>query len=114
MPDHLNQRIARLRDLLRQGLHEENLDRAVRECSSLAQDSRQVLVFFTLKNVFKELSQALEAGAIEVTRHQELLKDIAEKVLSFLENAASDAPIPLKEFEELVRTHVVNRNLFDS
>jgi hypothetical protein len=114
MPDHLNQRIAQLRELVRQGLHEENLDRAVRECGSLAQDSRQVLVFFTLKNVFKELSQALEAGAIAVTRHQELVEGISGKILSLLEKVASDAPMPLEEIEELVRTHVVNRNLFNS
>ena len=114
MPDHLNQRIAQLRDLVRQGLHEENLDRAVRECGSLAQDSRHVLLFFTLKNVFKELSQALEAGAIEVTRHRELLQGISEKALSLLEKVASDAPIALHEIEELVRTHVVNRDLFNS
>jgi len=114
MPDHLNQRIAQLHELVRQGLHEENLDRAVRECGALAQDSRHVLVFFTLKNVFKELSQALEAGAIEVTRHQELLQGISEKVLSLLEKVASDAPIPPEEIEELVRTHVVNRNVFNS
>jgi hypothetical protein len=114
MPDHLNQRIALLRELVRQGLHEENLDQAVRECGALAQDSRQVLVFFTLKNVFKELSQTLDAGAIEVTQHQELLQGVSKKVLSLLEKVASDAPIPLEEIEELVRTHVVNRNLFNS
>jgi hypothetical protein len=114
MPDHLSQRIARLRELVRQGLHEENLDRAVCECGSLAQDSQQVLIYFTLKNVFKELSQALDSGAIEVTRHQELLRGISEKVLSLLEKVASDAPIPLEEIEDLVRTHVVNRNLFNS
>ena len=59
MPDHLNQRIAQLRELVQQGLHEENLDRAVRECGALAQDSRHVLVFFTLKNIFKEFSDTL-------------------------------------------------------
>jgi len=64
MPDHLSQRIAQLRELVQQGLHEENLDRAVREYSSLAQDSRHVLVFFTLKNVFKELSQAFSFGSV--------------------------------------------------
>jgi hypothetical protein len=64
MPDHLSQRIALSRELVRQGLHEENLDRAVRECGSLAQDSRQVLVFFTLKNVFKELSRAFSFGSV--------------------------------------------------
>jgi hypothetical protein len=114
MPDHLSQRIAQLREPVQQGLHAENLDRAVRECASLAQDSRHVLVFFTLKKIFKELSQALEAGATEVTRHQELLQGSSEKALSLLEKAASDAPIPLEELEELVRTHVVNRNLFNS
>ena len=48
-PDHLGRRIAQWRELVRQGLHEENLDRAVRECGLRAQDSRHVLVLFTLK-----------------------------------------------------------------
>jgi len=92
MPDHLSQRIAQLRELVRQGLHEEDLDRAVRECGSLVQDSQHVLVFFTLKNIFKELSQALDTGAIEVTRHRELLQGISEKVRSLLARVESDGP----------------------
>lgn len=114
MPDHINQRISRLRELLREGLHEENLNRAVRECSSLAQDSRHVLVFFTLKNVFKELADTLEGDAIEVTRHRELVQGVSEKVLPLLAKVASDSPIHPEEIEDLVRTHVVNRNLFNS
>jgi len=69
----------RLRELVQQGLHEENLDRAVRECNSLAQDSPHVLLFFTLKNIFRELAEALESGAIEVSRFEELL---LQKLLS--------------------------------
>src|SRR6266550_9055000 len=72
MPNHINQRVLRLLELVQQGLHEENLDRAVRECNSLAQDSPHVLLFFTPKNIFRELAEALANGAIEVYRFEEL------------------------------------------
>src|SRR6266567_1010051 len=78
MPNHINQRVLRLRELVQQGLHEENLDRAVRECNSLAQDSPRVLLFFTLKNIFGELAEALESGAIEVSRFEEFVRGISE------------------------------------
>lgn len=71
MSNHINQRVLRLRELVQQGLHEENLDRAVRECNSLVLDSPHLLFFFTLKNIFRELAEALEGGAIEVSRHAE-------------------------------------------
>jgi hypothetical protein len=114
MPNHINQRITRLRELVQQGLHEENLDRAVRECNSLAQDSPQVLVFFTLKNIFKELAETLESGAIEVPRYEELVRGISKKVSALLQKLVSANSVVSDELEDLVRTHVVNRNLFRS
>jgi hypothetical protein len=114
MPNHINQRILRLRELVRQGLHEENLDRAVQECNSLAQDSPHVLIFFTLKNIFKELAESLESGAIEVRRYEELVRGVSDKVSALLQNLISGNPLPSDELEDLVRMHVVNRNLFRS
>lgn len=114
MPDHVNQRIARLCELVEAGLSEENLDKMVQECGSLAQDSTQVLAFFVLKNIFAELSHTLQGEAVEVTRHQELIAGITEKTTAMLRKLAADTPVSLEEVEELVRTHVVNRNLFRS
>ena len=114
MPNHIHQRILRLRELVQQGLHEENLDRAVQECNSLAQDSPHPLLFFTLKNIFRELAEALESGATEVHRFEELMGGISEKVSSLLHRLGSGKPVTSDELEELVRTHVVNRNLFRS
>ena len=114
IPDHINERIARLCELVQAGLFEENLDSIVRECGSLAQDSVHVLVFFTLKNVFMELCHALDCGAIEVTRHQELVAGIAEKAIPILQKLAAGNRVAPEEIEDLVRTHVVNRNLFSS
>ena len=44
-----------LRELLKKGLHQENLDHLVACCSGLAQDSSYVLPFFVLKNIFREM-----------------------------------------------------------
>ena len=114
MPNHINQRILRLHELVQQGLHEENLDRAVRECHALAQDSPHVLLFFTLKNIFRELADALASGAVEVTKFEELMRGISEKVSLLLQKLVSGNSVSSDELEDLVRTHVVNRNLFRS
>ena len=114
MPNHINQRVLRLRELVQQGLHEENLDRAVRECNSLAQDSPQVLLFFTLKNIFREMAEALQSGAIEMSRFKELVCGISEKVSLLLQKLGSGNSVTWDELEDLVRAHVVNRNLFRS
>ena len=114
MPDHVNQRIVRLCELVEAGLFGDNLDKIVQECGSLAQDSTHVLAFFTLKNIFAELAHTLDGEAIEVTRHQELMAGIREKTTAMLRKLAADTPVSLEEVEELVRTHVVNRNLFRS
>ena len=110
MPNHINQRITRLRELVQQRLHEESLDRAVQECNSLVQDSPHALLFFTLKNIFRELADALEGGAVEVHRFEELTRSFSEKALLLLQNVASGRSATPDELEELVRARVVNRN----
>ena len=112
MPNHFNERITRLRELMQQGLFEVNLDKLVCECNSLAQDSAHVLLFFTLKNIFRELSETLESGAIEVAQHEELVCGISNKVSSLLQKLADGTAISTEEIEALVRIHIVNRNLF--
>ena len=59
MPNHISQRIASLRKLVKEGLHEANLDNIVRECNGLFQDSSQILIFFVLKHVFADLAAAI-------------------------------------------------------
>ena len=114
MPNHVGQRIASLRELVRQGLHEENLDRMVQECSALAQDSPHVLVFFTLKNIFREMAEALDSGAVELARFEELTVGVAQKADSLLQKLVAETPIEHASVEDLVRTHIVNLNLFRS
>ena len=60
MPNHITQRIASLRKLVASGFYVENLDKMVSECNALAQDSAYVLLFFVLKQVFADLSNALD------------------------------------------------------
>lgn len=112
MPRHVDQRIVSLRNLVERGLHQENLDQLVRECNALAQDSSHVLIFFVLKSVFRELSDALDTGAIELSRHQELVSRISEKTCSLLRKLERGEPIPSNDIQDLIQTHVVNLNLF--
>ena len=86
----------------------------VQECSALAQDSPHVLVFFTLKNVFREMAEALESEAVELPRFQELTAGIAQKADSLFQKIVLGTPIEPADMEDLVRTHIVNRNLFRS
>lgn len=48
MANYINQRIASLRELIKGGLHQENLDKIVSGCNALAQDTSHVLTFFVL------------------------------------------------------------------
>jgi hypothetical protein len=108
----MHERIWRLRELVLRGLHKENCDLAFLECNSLAQDTQHVLLFFTLKSIFRELADALEGEPTEVHRFERLVQGIAERVSSILQKLGSGEPITYDELEGLVRTHVVNRSLF--
>ena len=112
MSNHASRRIAQLRNLVRQGLHEENLDRLIQECNALAQDTPHVLLFFTLKSVFMELSAALEREPVEVSRFQELVGRITEQTSELLQRVEGGKPVGFGEIEELVRTHLVSLSLF--
>ncbi len=114
MPSHISQRIASLRELIRGGLHEENLDKIVVECNALAQDTPHVLAFFVLKQVFTEISAALEGEAVGVDQHRELISGLAEATLLILDKIESNQSVQYGELESIVRTHVRNLNVFRS
>ena len=112
MPSHISQRIASLRKLIRGGLHEENLDRIVVECNALAQDTPHVLAFFVLKQVFAEMSAALDGEAVGVDQHKELISDLTEASLVALDKVEGNQSVEVAELESIVRTHLRNLNVF--
>jgi hypothetical protein len=114
MPNHTKQRIASLRELIEGGLHAENLDRIVAECNALAQDTSNVLTFFILRQVFAEMSAALDGEAVAVTQHKDLVSGIAEPSILILEKIMNDERIETADLELIVRTHIRNVNVFRS
>ncbi len=114
MPNHISQRIAHLRDLIQGGLYQDNLDRLARECGSLTKDGVHQLALFTLANVFAEISSALDAGAVEVSEFEILIKDVGPRADAILGKIAERLPITAEELEALVRTHLENRAQFDN
>lgn len=113
-PSHINERIASLRNLIRQGLHQSNLDKIVAECNSLAQDTSPALTFFTLKCVFAEMSNALESGAVSEAEFGDLEAQIADLSQPLLEKILNGQQIEMAELEALVSTHLRNLNIFRS
>lgn len=85
MSNHINRRIASLRELIKGELHQEKLDRIVFECNALAQDTSFVLAFFVLKQIFIEMSAALDGKAIAVDQHNDLVSGIAKLVVLILD-----------------------------
>ena len=57
-----------LRERIREGLRQEDLDKAVAVRGALSQDTAYVLGFFILKHVFAETSAVLEGEAVGVDR----------------------------------------------
>jgi hypothetical protein len=112
MSNHINQRIASLRELIEGGLHQENLDRIVFECNTLSQDTSHVLTFFVLKQVFVEMSAALEGEAVAVAQHKDLISSISELAILILDKVENDEPIETADLENLVRAHIRNVNIF--
>jgi hypothetical protein len=64
MSHRINRRIASLPELIGGWFHQENLDKIVSGCNALAQDTSYVLAFFVLKQVFAEMSAALDGDAV--------------------------------------------------
>lgn len=114
MPNHIAQRIALLRKLISEGLHESNLDKLVVECDALSQDSSQVAVFFVLKHIFAELSSAIDGQPVTVAAHSELTEGISDQVLRLLDTVQRDHRVGPDEVEELIAAHLRNLNVFRS
>ena len=114
MSNHINRRIASLRELIRVGLHQENLDRIVAECNALAQDTPHGLTFFVLKQLFAEISVALEEEPVGVEQHKELTSGLAKASFVMLDKIEENQSVEFEELESIVRTHVRNLNVFRS
>ncbi|HUE37199.1 MAG TPA: hypothetical protein VMO20_07390 [Candidatus Acidoferrum sp.] len=114
MSHHINRRIASLRELIKGGLHQENLDKMVAECNALSQDTSFVLPFFVLKNVFNELSSALDRGAVAVEQHQDLISNITESAILILNKIEKNELVEIEILESIARDHVRNINIFRS
>jgi hypothetical protein len=114
MPNHVNQRIAFLRELVKAGFHQENLDKIVAECSSLAQDTSYVLTFFVLKHLFAEISAVLEGEAVNLERFKELTSEIGEAINVILDKAINNEKVSFEDLESFVRVQIHNLNVFRS
>jgi len=60
------------------------------------------------------MAEALESEAVELARYQELTAGIAQKADSIFQKLVFGNPVEPAEVEDLVRNHIVNRNLFRS
>jgi hypothetical protein len=114
MQNHVKQRVASLRELIRAGLHQDNLDKLVGECASLSQDSPDFLLFFILKHIFGELAGVLDAGGVSFERYKELTSDVSEQALALLEKVLRIERLSIEDLEPLVSIHIRNVNVFKS
>lgn len=114
MSDHINRRVSSLREALAKGFFVENLDFLTRECNSLAQDTNYCVSFFVLKNVFREMSSALEVRPIQIEEHKELTSRISETCKLILEKILKNEPVEVEQLDSLVRQHLRNLTLFNS
>ena len=108
-----NNRIRLLLDLLPGDLSQDKLDTLSREFDALAQDSAEVLPFFTLHHVCRRLSAAMDGEAVSVARFDELTAGIAEQIAAILETLEQGKPVSA-DLETLVATLFQNLALFRS
>jgi hypothetical protein len=114
MPNHTSQRIASLRELIKAGLYQENLDKIVAICNALAQDTSYVLTFFVFKQMFREMAAALDAEAVSPEQHLDLIVETADTAILILDKVANGEKIEADELEAMVGTHIRNLNVFKS
>jgi len=112
MSNHINQRIARLRNLVEGGLHQDNLQKIVSECDQLAQDTLHVLTFYVLRNLFRGIDSAIEGEAVTVERHKELTRDVQRSVLAILRQVGQNNHPSREELERLITFYYRNFVLF--
>src|SRR5256885_13247857 len=101
MPKHVNERIARLREIATQGLYATNAERALRECDGLMQDGAPLLLFFCLRCVFAQICEALESGPVQYRHYQDLTAKIGEKVCPLLDKVRSGDAVEPAEIEDV-------------
>ena len=106
--------LAFLRELLKKGFHQENLDKLAQCCAALAQDSSYVLPFFVLRCVFRGMSSVWDGEAVDPVRYYDLACDLNEPVLHLLDKIANDEVIGAEELEAVVRIHLRNASVFRS
>ena len=104
-------RISRLLDVLSGDLSQERLELLSREFDSLAQDRRDTLVFFVLKNVCQRLASALEGEAVSLERFHELTAGIADQIADILRDLQKGNS-GVAKLEPLVITLFRNLGLF--
>jgi hypothetical protein len=103
-----NQQITSLRELIREGLHQDNLGRIISLCHNLAQDSSHWLLFFVLKNIFREIDARLEGEAITVETFNTITDRIAEHAQKLLQDVQQAGTYSKEDLDEMVRTHLRN------
>lgn len=106
-----NQQIASLRELIHEGLHQDNLGRIISLCHDLAQDSGHWLLFFVLKNIFVEIDGRLEGEAITVDMFRTITHGIAEQAQKLLEDLQRSGHYSKEDLDEMVRMHLRNLGL---
>jgi len=100
--------------LVKAGFHEENLDKMVVECGSLAQDTSYVLTFFVLKHLFAEISAVLEGEAVNLERFKALTSEIGEPIDVILDKVINNEEVRFNDLESVVRVQIHNLNVFRS
>ena len=108
----LNQQIALARKLVAEGLHQDNLSKLIRLCSELSQDSPHSLLFFVLKNIFRETDGKLDSQGNTPEMFETLTKGIAEGTDRILRQLEETGDVSSEAIEDLVRTHLRNHGVF--
>ncbi len=99
-------------NLLKEGLFLDNLNNLVATSQELGQDTDLSLLFFTLKNIFSELADALDDEAVDVQRFNELTDETSSRIASILHIVYAGDSLPYQNLEDLVAHHIASRSLF--
>ena len=114
MPNPLAHRITSLRKLIDEGLYITNLDKVVSESNALSQDCSEVLFFFVLKNIFRELSDAMDGYPVSAVSHAELTQEIASRAIRLLNTVENGERVSFEELQQFAALHLRNLNIFRS
>jgi hypothetical protein len=103
-----NQQITSLRELIREGLHQDNLGRIISLCHNLAQDSGRWLLFFALKNIFERSTRDSKARQSPSKRFNTITDRIGEHAQKLLQDVQQAGTYSKEDLDEMVRTHLRN------